>query len=705
MESIWRQAPFLKLVIPLIVGVTSGFYLPLDSAIFQFLIGAMLLCLIILMAFAKKWKFHRYQMVFGVISSTALILAGVSLSLQQRLNEREALILPQSGEAFVGQVLEYPQVKERSVSLLFKLKAKSQNGEMIPINDVQIVSYSPHELQLDTLIPGDLVVFSSKPQDHKPASNPGQFDYGKYLLKNGIAGTVYFHENVHVERPQNHRNTLTGFLHEMQNRGVQIFKNSGMEQRELGVASALILGKRSLIPNDTSTAYAIAGAVHVLAVSGLHVGIIYLVILSLLQKVFPGKKWSRLTLGLTLLFLWIYAGITGFSPSVLRATVMFSFIAFGKHKGHRSNTYNTLAASAFLLIVWNPSIVTEVGFQLSYLAVIGIVYFYKPIYKLFVFKNWMVDKAWALTVVSFGAQLATFPLSVYYFGQFPNLSFFTNLVVIPMATLGLYAGLLTIVLSFIPFVSTAVAFGLKWSLWGLNTFIEWAAQLPIALSDNLYFSLKVVVLLYLLMILLPKFYHNPRKWNLWLPLIVIFLLTTTWVVRKVSVTSAVEISVLEGSKESNLILRQGRSAIVFTRDTSQAQLQSSKFYLDGYFDTAGIDKVEWKIYDSNEVNADFAVENGVVFFNGRIISHWNSPKSENNTYLDNPDLVILSRGFKESNDSFFHPGSTYIIDSSVPYYQRLRLIETFVRNDITFWDMHYQGAFFDEPAKALFAQK
>src|SRR5690606_35255006 len=201
MESIWRQAPFLRLVIPIILGVTIGFYLPLDSALFKLIVATTLFCLAILAVFARKWKYHRYQMVFGVICGTAFIFAGASLALQERLNARASLILPDSGEAFIGQVAEYPQAKERSVSLLLKLKAKKENGELVLLNDIQIVSYSPHHLYLDTLIPGDLVVFSSIPQKHKPVTNPGQFDYDQYLLKNGIAGTVYFHENVYVERP------------------------------------------------------------------------------------------------------------------------------------------------------------------------------------------------------------------------------------------------------------------------------------------------------------------------------------------------------------------------------------------------------------------------------------------------------------------------------------------------------------------------
>lgn len=694
MESIWRQAPFLRLVIPLILGVTAGLYLPLDSIIFKALSVGMLICFIVLIAYAKIWKYHRYQMVFGVICSTAFIFAGCTLSLQQRLNAAAGLMLPSQGDSFAGEVVEYPQMKERSVSVLLKLKSTSLYHQPVSIHNTQILSYSPHELQLDTLIPGDLLAFKSNLQAHKPPVNPGQFDYGKYLLKNGIAGTVYFHQGVVVERPVDKQFSASTFFHHIQNYCVEIFKDRGLEPRELGVASALILGKRSLIPAETRAAFATAGAVHVLAVSGLHVGIIYLVVIGLLVKVFPGKKWRFINLLITLFILWLYAGITGFSPSVLRAATMFSFIAIGKHSGKRSNIYNMLAVSAFILIIINPSIITEVGFQLSYLAVLGISFFFKPIYSIFMFKRWLPDKVWSLFVVSFAAQLVTFPLSIYYFGQFPNLFFITNLVVIPAAMIGLYAGLLTIVFNFIPFISAVFAFILKWTLWSLNTFIEWASQLPLALSENLHFSLLVVFLVYLLLFLMVKFYQNPRKWNLWLPLIIIFGLSITWVVRKIAAVRTVEISILEGSKESNLILRSGRQAVVFTTDTTADQLRNTSFYLEGYFDKVGIDKVEWQLYQANNRSNTFGVHSQKVFFNGRSVSFLNTPLNDSSKMGVATDFVILSRGFKASHDSLLSSESIYIIDSSIPHYQRKRIIETLLKNNIPFWDMHYQGPFY-----------
>ena len=169
-----------------------------------------------------------------------------------------------------------------------------------------------------------------------------------------------------------------------------------------------------------------------------------------------------------------------------------------------------------------------------------------------------------------------------------------------------------------------------------------------------------------------------------------------WIVRKIAVARVVEISILEGAKESNLILRQGRKAVVFTSDTSAAQLGSNAFYLDGYFDKVGIDKVEWQPYDSDIMTNSFAVNSQTIFFNGHTVAYWNSPLINTDPVKNVTDYVILSKGFKTGHDYEFHPGPFYIIDSSVSLYQRKRLIETFVRGNIPFWDMHYQGPFFAE---------
>ena len=694
METIWHRAPFLRLTLPLIFGVFCGLYLPVDRMLIALFLSGVVTCLAIFFLFISRWKFFKFKMVFGVILTTTFIFVGAALSLQQRYNALPLLELPDQGDYFSAEVLEYPQQKEKSVRLVLQINTVYADNDPVRFSEARVLAYAPHEMNLDTLIPGDVVFFESRLQAHKKPLNPGQFDYGDYLKKNGIAGTVYFHKQVSANRPSGNNRNLTMLFANIQNYCVRTFAQAGLAPRELGVASALILGERSLILPDTKAAFATAGAVHILAVSGLHVGIIYLFVIGLFTKILPKRRWRLVNLILTIILLWIYAGITGFSPSVLRAATMFSFIAVGKHCGVRSNVYNMLAASAFVLVVLNPQIISEVGFQLSYLAVLGISIFFKPIYRIFIFKYWITDKIWSLIVVSFAAQLATFPLSIYYFSQFPNLFLITNLVVIPAAMLALYAGLLFVILNLVPFFGAIVGMILNWTLICLNDFIDWVSKLSIALSDNLHFGVGVVILVYFLIYSLVKFYQDPRKWNLWRPLLILIILTSLWVNRKIAVANTVGLTVLEGSNESLLVLQRGRDGVVFTSDTSANQIAKNDYFISGFCDKVGIDNLEWKEYSSDFESANLSVQSGIISFNGALVAY--PFAGERHPSYDDlkPNFTIISNMQTDDELNLENPETIYVIDSSVPTYRRKQIMAILLKNQIPFWDMNYQGAFF-----------
>ena len=700
METIWHKAPFLRLTLPLIFGAFCGFYLPIDPVLIGLFLSGVVFGLTIIFLFVSKWKYLKNQMVFGAILTATFIFAGAGLSLQQRYNALPLLDLPSHGDYFTSEVLEYPQQKEKSVRLVLQINTVHNEGESVQHSEARVLAYVPIDMMLDTLIPGDVVLFESKLQAHKIPLNPGQFDYGAYLKKNGIAGTVYFHKQVVANRPVDNSWSLISVFAKIQNYCVRTFAEAGLAPRELGVASALILGERSLVLPDTKAAFATAGAVHILAVSGLHVGIIYLFVIGFLTKVFPKRKWRVSNLILTILLLWIYAGITGFSPSVLRAATMFSFVAVGKHGGLRNNVYNMLAASAFVLVVLNPQIISEVGFQLSYLAVLGISIFFKPIYRIFIFKYWVTDKLWSLIVISFAAQLTTFPLSIYYFSQFPNLFLITNLVVIPAATLALYAGLLFVILHHIPFVGALIGVILNWTLICLNDFIDWVSTLSFALSDNLHFGAGAVILVYFLIYSLIKFYRDPRKWNLWRPLLILIVLTSLWANRKIAVANTVGLTVLEGSNESLLLLQRGRTGVVLTNDTSANQKAKNDYFISGFCDKAGIDDLQWKEYSSDFENAHLSVQSGIIRFNASSVVFPFAEERNPDYDKQKPTITIISNRQTDYKLKFDNPKTIYVIDSSVPAYRRKQIIATLLENQIPFWDMHYQGAFFaDKPIR------
>ena len=252
---------------------------------------------------------------------------------------------------------------------------------------------------------------------------------------------------------------------------------------------------------------------HVLAVSGLHVGIIFLIISSILKPL-QRFKWGIYLKGLFLLLsLWLYAAITGLSPSVTRAATMFSFVIAAKLFKRHTNIFNTLATSAMVLLILNPFLAVELGFQLSYLAVMGIVVLQPYLDKLWEPKYWLVDKIWAITAVSVSAQVATFPLGLLYFHQFPNYFLLSNLVVIPAATIILPIGIALAVFHLVPLLNTALGFVLYWLVHLLDLFIQWVERQPGALMSGIDISIFETYFIYMIIITSIAFVITRRfKW-------------------------------------------------------------------------------------------------------------------------------------------------------------------------------------------------
>ncbi|HEX5171246.1 MAG TPA: ComEC/Rec2 family competence protein, partial [Cyclobacteriaceae bacterium] len=250
-------------------------------------------------------------------------------------------------------------------------------------------------------------------------------------------------------------------------------------------------------------AYASSGAIHVLAVSGLHIGILYAVITFVFG---PLRRYSRgkwVLAGVSLLCLWSYAFITGMSPSVLRAVTMFTFVSLAEVSNRRSNIYNTLALSAFCLLLYDPYFIMSVGFQLSYLAVLGIVYLYPRLIFLWTPPSWLIP-AWKITCVSVSAQLATFPLGLLYFHQFPVYFLVSNLFVIPLSFLVLVLGLIVLALNVFAPVVKPLGVLLTYVIKAMNAGVLFTEQLPGSLIKGIHittlqywflFGLVVTVLL------------------------------------------------------------------------------------------------------------------------------------------------------------------------------------------------------------------
>jgi competence protein ComEC len=293
---------------------------------------------------------------------------------------------------------------------------------------------------------------------------------------------------------------------------VDVLKQHLTNPQSFSIASSLLLGARDNLDFHLIKAYSSAGAMHVLAVSGLHVGILYIIIERLLFFMNRNRRLALTKAILIIVITWLYAMLTGFSPSVQRAAIMFTFITIGKQSERGYNIYNVLSASALFQLLLNPFAIMEVGFQLSYLAVAGIVMFQKFFYDLWYIKNKVLDYLWQITCVSIAAQIITFPVGLLYFYQFPSYFFVSNLFVIPASFVIMMTGTALLALHQIQGCAWAIGKLLNWLIWFMNKSVFIIEQLPYSLIQGLSISILESWIIYTIILLFFAFINlkNPK---------------------------------------------------------------------------------------------------------------------------------------------------------------------------------------------------
>jgi competence protein ComEC len=350
-------------------------------------------------------------------------------------------------------------------------------------------------------------------QNVKPPLNPYQFNYKNYLENLGIYHQIFLKDQVVLAIPQSPKSIMdyAQAIREMFNKR---FQKLAFKPTEHALINALLLGQRQDITTDVYEDYAKAGAIHILAISGLHIGILLLILQFIMKPLLYFRHGKFVRLLMILCLLWSFAIIAGLSPSVVRAVTMFSLFAIVRGLKRTSNSLNTLAVSAFILLLFRPGFCFDVGFQLSYAAVASIITVKPVLDKWWRIKhrigNWFLD----LFKVSIAAQIGVLPLSLYYFHQFPGLFFVTNMVVVPCLIVILGLGILMLVLIGIHQPPDLLIQILSWFIQIMNRFVEWVASKEAFLFDQISFDLTALILSYLILFFLSIFYYKRTFKNL-----------------------------------------------------------------------------------------------------------------------------------------------------------------------------------------------
>ncbi|MGY6744611.1 MAG: ComEC/Rec2 family competence protein [Cecembia sp.] len=511
---IFADFPFLRYLIFFMVGILlyPVFQeLPLKGMLLMLGLGWVIYALLLIYVESNR-LFPRFRFIFPCLAFLQLVLAGLIFSyLRDFKNDPNHLIhVEEEVKGYLALVVGQDEAKPNSIANRVFLK-KIWAGDKLRESRGEVLVYHRANVGLS---PGNLIWIKGKPQEIPGPTNPNEFNYQKFTIRQGVAHRHFIGDQFEVLGSVSEFPIESFFIRlrrALMDRMDRVFKDSKAVQ----IAKALLLGQKKTLDKELSDAYATAGAMHVLAVSGLHVGIIYGFFFLWIKPYRLGIRKRVLYLSTIILLIWAYALLTGMSPSVMRAATMFSIMALAQMKARNPSIFNAIALSALILLVFDPMLIYAVGFQLSYVALLGILLIQPILVKIWLPANKILEYAWQISTVGLAAQVATFPLSAHYFHIFPTYFLLSNLVAIPGAFLIMTVGVPFMLFSKFTVIGSSLGFLTEWIIKLFNTLVLAIQDLPGAKVSGIYLDSFEVYLYFLFLGLCLWLYHQPRKALLW----------------------------------------------------------------------------------------------------------------------------------------------------------------------------------------------
>lgn len=501
-----KGQPFVRYVAALIAGISLYVLLP-DWPMLPISGLAVGIVLFIFGFFRTARNVIRPIQIFSGIGGLLVLMAfGWAITYQRTASNRPDNIshLADTLQAYEGVVSAQPEERAKTYRVELEIR-RATLGRVTPGQQSITDSWKPLSGRVIVYLDkanqrmpryGEIWLVSGAPHPIDPPLNPGEFNYKRYLSYRNINHQQYLRpfqrQILGIDPP--HR--FTQLATRVNRWADSVFTHQVSARAEYGIVNAMILGIRDDLDIELYRAYSAAGAVHILSVSGLHVGILFQVLTLLLGFLAKRQRGKLLMAGLQLVILWFYALVTGFSPPVLRSAAMFTMVILANASGRQQQIPNTLGASAFFILCFDPYALFSAGFQLSYLAVAGISAWQSSLYQSVTFRNMWANRLWELTAVALVAQLITFPLGVFYFHQFPTYFLLANPIVIVMSEILLPLAMVTLAFSWVPYLNDVLGWLLQKTAWLLNYAVTQTGQLPGAAWDGLWLSPTAMLLIY-----------------------------------------------------------------------------------------------------------------------------------------------------------------------------------------------------------------
>lgn len=676
----WSKYPFLKILIPFVLGIWYYVFL----AAFRISNGVMLAAMLALFAMALltslTLKSYRFNWLFGGILACYLFMAGYALTRSHEASVQKDYFRNYEADAmyYVARVYDYPAERENSFKV--PLQLEYQFGDSLPSRPVSglVMAYFQKTDSAFALRYGDLIALAAPIGEVSAPKNPEEFDYRAYLFRKGITGQCFLKDEDWIDLQTNKANPIYAFSYSFRDRLLASLQRCGVKDKEFGVAAAILLGYDESLADEVRKNYVAAGSMHILCVSGMHVGIIYL-LASFLLGFLNRKRWQKmLKHSLLLVLIWVYALIAGLSPSILRAAMMVSFVILGEMIHRKGFAINSIAASAFILLCVNPYNLFEIGFLLSYVAVIGIVVLQRPIYQLFYVKNKLLDKAWEITAVALAAQVATMPFTLFYFHQFTTYFWLSNLLMTPISFVVVIGGMLLLLVSWIPYVNVALGYLVWGMIYVMNVLVSWVDALPFSIIKGLYVSSLEFFLLLTAFVLLLLLVTVRKKRILFEGLGVLLLFMVSMTVRLYQSDNQYEMVFFSLRKHTAVDFVKGGQHILLADSALMADASTVDYSLSGFWTKHNLSPHPEVVGLEEDFEGPYLrKKSNLVSFEGKLLALWDESWAvkDSLSYRLPVDCLLVTKistgGVKNVDlqlvTNCYNP-KMLLIDGTVPHY-------------------------------------
>jgi competence protein ComEC len=689
-----RKHPIYRIFIPFITGILIAlypfFYLPVP-----FILLIIILCILLTALFiSSKFITYRYRWLNGFILSISFAFIGYYITVDYYDIHKPQYFgnyIPSSKTFVVGNICEPVKIKDKSVKTIVKILYVADKEKLIKTIGKALI-YLEKDSITTKLKYGDMVFINAQFHEIPAPQNPGDINYKRYFAFKNIYHKAYVRSgDINLLSTEN-GNYIFKYAYLVRDKFVSIFKQNNISGKELAVGSSIIFGYRDLLDADTIMEYSMAGVIHILCVSGLNVGIIFLIFSNLLFFLDRFKHEKIIKSLLLLLIVWSYTFICGLSPSILRASVMFTFIITGKLLRREVNALNAVIASAFILLLFDPFLITNLGFQLSYLSVIGIVVIYPFINKLWAPVNKIILKIWELIAVSLSAQTLIFPVVIYYYYYFPDYFIFTNLIVIPLVFLITYAGM--IILAIYPIIGTFKLFSLSfiYLIKILNFIVKSIEHAPFSVIKPITINSYELFLIYVVLLFILFAVINKNKIYLKLSLLTSMILVILLSFRAYNNLTQKKFIVYSVRKSSAYDFINGKHHVLIADNCDSTQLS----HLISQQNIAGFKNLRDLFLRNDNL---YIKDNFIQFYDKRIaiINNENYTKYalQNMQYKIHIDYLILSDNIKTDINNLMasFDAKQIIFDSSNSTWKINKWIDECKKLNTNYYSVPHSGAF------------